>query len=315
MTLERSGLGSKLRIPLVAGPMFLLSGPDLVIASAKAGIVGVMPSLNARTPEVLDSWWTRINAELEQEKRAGRRIGLPALNIIVHPTNDRYEPDLAVCVKHRIPVVVAAIGNPARIIEPVHKYGGIVLADVSTVAHARKAAEAGVDGLVLLCGGAGGNTGRINPFAFVSEVRGFFDGAIGVAGAVADGRSLRAIEIVGADFGYAGTPFIASREGQAEGAYQEMVVEAGADDIEQSSEISGIPANFLKKSLDKYRGLLDAKHNGFDLKIERENMKRWKDIWSAGHGVGSVRAIEPVSEIVNRYETEYCAVGGRSNWH
>lgn len=314
MAMERSDLGSKLRIPLVAAPMFLLSGPDLVIASARAGIIGVMPSLNARSPEILDAWWTRIDAELAKEERPGRPLGLPALNIIVHQTNDRYASDLAVCIKHRIPVVVAAIGNPARIIDPVHEYGGIVLADVSTVSHARKAAEAGVDGLVLLCGGAGGNTGRINPFAFVSEVRSFFDGPIGVAGAVADGRALRAIEIVGADFGYAGTPFIASRESQAEQAYREMVVEAGADDIEQSSEISGIPANFLKKSLDKYRGVLDAKHDGFDLRIERENMKRWRDIWSAGHGVGSVRAIESVDEIVGRYEKDYCAVGGKSNW-
>lgn len=314
MTIERDSLASKLRIPLVAAPMFLLSGPDLVIASAKAGIVGAIPSLNARTPAILDSWLTRIGEELEQERKAGKPTGLPALNIVVHKSNERYEGDLAVCIKHKVPIVVAAIGSPARIIEPVHSYGGMVLSDVSTVAHARKAAAAGVDGLILLCGGAGGNTGRINPFAFVSEVRSFFDGPIGVAGAVADGRSLRAIEIIGADFGYAGTPFIASRESQAEQAYQQMVVEAGADDIEQSSDISGIPANFLKKSLDKYRGLLNEKHGAFDLTVERENMKRWKDIWSAGHGVGSVRAIESVSEIVGRYEEEYCAVGGKSNW-
>jgi nitronate monooxygenase len=314
MSIERSSLAAKLRIPLMAGPMFLLTGPDLVIACARAGIVGAMPSLNARTPEILDTWLTKIDEELEKDRKAGKQLGLPALNIIVHHTNDRYEPDLAVCIKHRVPIVVAAIGSPARIIAPVHSYGGIVISDVSTVAHARKAAAAGVDGLILLCGGAGGNTGRINPFAFVSEVRRFFDGPIGVAGAVADGRSLRAIEIVGADFGYAGTPFIASRESQAERAYQEMVVEAGADDIEQSSDISGIPANFLKKSLDKYRALLDAKHGDFDLTIERENMKRWKDIWSAGHGVGSIRAIESVSEIVDRYEKDYCAMGGKSNW-
>jgi len=314
MTVERSSLGSKLRIPLVAAPMFLLSGPHLVIASARAGIVGTIPSLNARTPAILDSWMTQINEELAKDREAGKPIGLPAVNIVVHKTNDRYESDLAVCIKHRVPVVVAAIGSPTRIIEPVHNYGGIVLSDVSTVAHARKAAAAGVDGLILLCGGAGGNTGRINPFAFVSEVRSFFDGPIGVAGAVADGRSLRAIEVLGADFGYAGTPFIASRECQAERAYQQMVIEAGADDIEQSSDISGIPANFLKKSLDRYRGVLDGKHGDFDLTVERENMKRWKDIWSAGHGVGSVRAIEDVSEIVDRYENEYCAVGGRSNW-
>ena len=304
-----------LRLPLVAAPMFIISGPELIIAAARAGIVGAMPSLNARTPEILDEWLDQINTALDEDHNSGRQIGLPALNVLVHRSNQRFEADVDVCVNHRVPIVVTAIGNPERIIEPVHRYGGRVLADVSSVAHARKAAAAGCDGLVLLCSGAGGNTGRLNPFAFVEEVRSFFDGPIGVAGSVANGRALRAVEMLGADFGYAGTSFIASEETRSEHEYRQMVVDAGADDIEENRQISGIPANFLRRSLDKARDQLDAHQQGFSVAIELQNLRRWKDIWGAGHGVGSVRAVEPVSAIVERFEREYRAAGGQSGWH
>ncbi len=303
-----------LRIPLVAAPMFIISGPELVIAAARAGIVAAMPSLNARTPAILDSWLDRINLELGEDKKAGRKIGLPALNIIVHNSNERFESDVDICVNHRVPIVVTAVGNPERVIEPIHRYGGLVLADVSSVAHARKAAAVGADGLVLLCSGAGGNTGRLNPLAFVEEVRTFFDGPIGVAGSVANGRALRAVEVIGADFGYAGTSFIACEETSSDHEYRQMVVEAGADDIEQNSQISGIPANFLRRSLDKARAQLDAHQHGFNVAIELQNLRRWKDIWGAGHGVGSVRAIESVSAVVDRFEREYREAGGQSTW-
>lgn len=226
------------------------------------------------------------------------------------PSNTRFEDDLAVCVNHRVPIVVSAVGSPTRAIEPVHRYGGSVYADVSTIAHARKAAAAGVDGLVLLCAGAGGNTGRISPFAFVAEVRSFFDGPIGVAGAVADGRSLRALQVLGADFGYAGTAFIATHESQADEAYRQMVVDAGADDIELSGDVSGIPANFLRKSLDRARHQFTGDQGRFDLARERENLKRWKDIWSAGHGVGTVRAVRSVAEVVDEFERGFREAGG-----
>lgn len=303
-----------LRIPLVSAPMFIISGPELIIAAARAGIVGAMPSLNARTPEILDGWLDQIGSALNADRKAGRQVGLPALNILVHRSNERFAADVDVCVNHRVPVVVAAIGNPERIIEPVHRYGGMVLADVSSVAHARKAAAAGCDGLVLLCSGAGGNTGRLNPFAFVEEVRSFFDGPIGVAGSVANGRALRAMEVLGADFGYAGTSFIACEETGSDQEYRQMVVDAGADDIEENSQISGIPANFLRRSLDKARDQLDAHQQGFSLAIELKNLRRWKDIWGAGHGVGSVHAVEPVSAVVERFEREYREAGGQSGW-
>ena len=303
-----------LRIPLVAAPMFIISGPELIIAAARAGIVAAMPSLNARTPEILDGWLDQINSSLDADRNAGRLVGLPAINILMHKSNERFEADVDICVNHRVPIVVAAVGNPERIIEPVHRYGGMVLADVSSVTHARKAAAAGCDGLVLLCSGAGGNTGRLNPFAFVEEVRSFFDGPIGVAGSVANGRALRAVEVLGADFGYAGTSFIACEETGSDQEYRQMVLEAGADDIEENSQISGIPANFLRRSLDKARGQLDAHQEGFSVQIELKNLRRWKDIWGAGHGVGSVNAIEPVSTVVDRFEREYREAGGQSGW-
>lgn len=306
-------LGS-LRIPLVSAPMFIISGPELIIAAARAGIVGAMPALNARTPEILDNWLGQINSTLDADRKAGRQVGLPAVNILMHKSNDRFAADVDVCVNHRVPIVVAAVGNPERIIEPVHRYGGLVLADVSSVAHARKAAAAGCDGLVLLCSGAGGNTGRLNPFAFVEEVRSFFDGPIGVAGAVSNGRALRSVEVIGADFGYAGTSFLACQEAASEPAYRDMVVEAGADDIEESRQITGIPANFLRRSLDRARDQLDSAHNGFSVAIELKNLRRWKDIWAAGHGVGSVGAVEPASVIVDRFEREYREAGGQSGW-
>lgn len=312
--LDRQGFHADLRLPLVAAPMFLLSGPALVIAAAEAGIAGAMPSMNARTPDALDDWLEQINGAIAAGRSAGRRMGVPALNLITHPTNDRLDADLAVCINHRVPVVVSAVGSPARVIEPVHRYGGVVYADVSTIAHARKAAAAGADGLVLLCGGAGGNTGRINPFAFVPEVRSFFDGPIGVAGAVNSGKALRALQLLGADFGYAGTAFIATHESQAEPAYRQMVVDSGADDIEENRAVSGIPANFLRRSLDRARHQFEGGHGAFNLAAERANLKRWKDIWAAGHGVGHVKAVESVADVVERFEQDYRQAGGKPAW-
>ncbi|MDI3382545.1 NAD(P)H-dependent flavin oxidoreductase [Xenophilus aerolatus] len=314
MTASTLDLRQQLRLPLVAAPMFLLSGPALVTAAIRCGIVGALPALNARTSHDLDTWLADINAVRSASASEGKQVGLPALNIITHPSNDRFAADLDVCINHRVPLVVSAVGSPARLVDPVHRYGGAVFADVSSVLHARKAAAAGVDGLILLCSGAGGNTGRLSPFAFVEEVRKFFDGPVGVAGAVGNGAALRALEVLGADFGYAGTAFIATTESQADDAYRAMVVEAGADDIEQSSAVSGIAANFLRKSLDRIRHRLAGTPGSFDIAQEQDNLKRWRDIWSAGHGVGAVSAIEATAAVVDRMELEYRRAGGTGGW-
>jgi len=305
-TVTKDTFDTQLRLPLMAAPMFLLSGTALVIAAVRAGIVGVLPSMNARTPALLDEWLAEISRATVSDTEAGR-TGMPALNLVTHPSNERLEADLAVCVNHRVPIVVSAVGSPKRVVEAVHRYGGAVYADVSTVAHARKAVAAGADGLVLLCAGAGGNTGRLSPFAFVSEVRTFFDGPVGVAGAVNNGKALRALKALGADFGYAGTAFIATHESLATREYREMIVESCADDIEENRQVSGIPANFLRKSLDRARHQFSGAHEGFDVKKEGENLKRWKDIWAAGHGVGAVSAVEAVIDVVTRFEREYRA--------
>lgn len=307
-------LRASLRLPLVSAPMFLLTGPALVIASIRAGIVGALPSLNARTTPILDQWLDDISTARRDALDVGRRAGMPALNLITHPSNTRFDADLDVCINHRVPLVVSAVGSPSRLIEPIHRYGGSVFADVSSVAHARKAVAAGADGLILLCSGAGGNTGRLSPIAFVAEVREFFDGPVGVAGAIGTGRALRAAEVMGADFGYAGTAFIATEESQAEDGYRQMVVEAGADDIEESRAVSGIPANFLRRSLDVVRDRLDGAHARFDIGKEMQTLKRWKDIWSAGHGVGAVPAVETTVTVVDRFEREYRQAGGTGGW-
>ena len=285
------------RLPVVVAPMFLVSGPDLVIASCRNGVIGSFPTLNARTPEILDAWFTQI----AQETKGHAPF---AANIIMQKTNVRRDPDIDLIVKHKVPLVIASVGSPAGVAERVHGYGGQVFADVATLRHARKAIDAGVDGLILLTAGAGGHTGWLNPFAFVAEVREFYDGPIALAGCISNGRQLRAMELLGADLGYMGSAFLASQESMAPPEHKTAMIEATADDIVLTDAISGMPANFLRSRLEEF-GFIDE--NGRVKPSETKDVSSWKNTWSAGHGVGHVQAVEPVATIVARLEAQYRA--------
>lgn len=295
-------LRQRLRVPVIAGPMFLVSGPDLVIACSKAGVVGSFPTLNARTTDILDQWLGQI-----AETLAAGDFAPYAANLIVHPTNTRLAEDVALVVKHRSPLAIASVGNPGPVIAAVKGYGGVVFADVASLKHARRAAEAGVDGLILLCGGAGGNTGWLNPFAFVTAVREFFAGPIALAGAISNGRLIHVAEELGADFAYVGTTFIVAQESMAGDAYREMLIESTADDIQLTAEITGIPANMLRKSIERSGFKPSPKHDGFSLIKEIETLKAWRDVWSAGQGVGDIDRVETVTDLVARLSLDYRA--------
>lgn len=295
----------KLKLPVIGAPMFLISGPDMVIAQAKAGIIGSFPTPNARTPEILDDWMQQISTELAADCNAATW----AANLVVHPSNDRLPADLACVIRYKPSLVITALGSPARVIDAVHGYGGLVFADVNSVSFARKAAAAGVDGLVLVASGAGGHTGQTAGFAFVEEVRQFWDGPIILGGAISTGHAIRAAEVLGADLAYVGTAFIASEESMAELAYKDMVVGAGAEDIVPSRGITGVTANWLRASLvaagHDPRNMAEDKKPNFE--NAQDDAKAWKNVWSAGQGVGAVHAIEPMVQIVARLKQEYDA--------
>lgn len=289
-----------LRLPVVAAPMFLVSGPELVIAAARAGIVGAFPTPNCRTTADLEQWMATI-----AEACAGAP-GLWAANLVTHSTNPRLADDLALIARYRPPVVITALGSPRAAVEVVHAYGGIVLADVISVELARKAAAAGADGLVCVSAGAGGHTGFLSPFAFVSALRREFDGLICVSGGIADGFGIAGAVAAGADLVYMGTRFLAADESRAVPAYKQMVVDARLEDLVVSAAITGTPASWLLPSL---------RANGYDpdqLKTAAArdyggDAMRWKDLWAAGQGVGAVDAQEPVATIVDRLAGEFRA--------
>jgi nitronate monooxygenase len=278
--------------------MFLVSGPDLVVAAASAGVVGAFPTLNARTPEILDAWLQDIAA------RSAGAPGACAANLILHASNPRRYLDLDLVIRHQVPWVITSVGSPAPVVERVRAYGGRVLADVATVRHARKAIAAGVDVLVLLTAGAGGNTGWLNPFAFVEEVRGFWSGPLAVAGGITTGRQVRAVQVAGADLAYVGTPFIATHESLAAEAYKQALCGAGADDIVLTDALTGIPANFLASSL-RDNGIMSA--DGRLAPRGSSDMASWKTAWSAGHGVASVREISSVAQRVEALREQWLA--------
>jgi nitronate monooxygenase len=278
--------------------MFLVSGPDLVVAAASAGVVGAFPTLNARTPEILDAWLQDIAA------RSAGAPGACAANLILHASNPRRDVDLDLVIRHQVPWVITSVGSPAPVVERVRAYGGRVLADVATVRHARKAIAAGVDVLVLLTAGAGGNTGWLNPFAFVEEVRGFWSGPLAVAGGITTGRQVRAVQVAGADLAYVGTPFIATHESLAAEAYKQALCGAGADDIVLTDAVTGIPANFLASSL-RDNGIMSA--DGRLAPRGSSDMASWKTAWSAGHGVASVREISSVAQRVEALREQWLA--------
>jgi nitronate monooxygenase len=304
-----AALRGGLRLPLVAAPMFLVSGPDLVLAACAAGIGGAFPAPNARTVEALEDWLRRVSSGHAALAAAGGKVGPWALNLVTHSTYDRLGAELELVDRYRPPLVITALGSPAPVVERVHAYGGLVIADVNSVAFARKAAAAGVDGLALVCAGAGGHTGRISAFAFVPAVRSFFDGIIIVGGSIGTGGAIRAAELLGADLVYAGTSFIAAAESLASDRYRDMVVRASLEDLVLSKALTGADAYYLRESI-VAAGLDPDALTGktkVDWTDSQGQLKAWKDIWSAGQGVESVRAVEPVAAIVERLAAEYAA--------
>ncbi|RXR29509.1 NAD(P)H-dependent flavin oxidoreductase [Sphingobium fluviale] len=294
---KRYRLRQGLSVPAIAAPMFLVSGPDLVIEACRSGIIGSFPSLNARTPDELDRWFARIAEET---------VGYApyAVNLILDRRNPRRDEDFALILRHKPPVVITSVGSPETVVAPIHDYGGIVFSDVATMRHATKAIAAGADGLVLLTAGAGGNTGWLNPFAFTAAVRAIFDGPLAIAGCVTHGAELAALELLGADFGYMGTRFLASNESLAPREHKDAVVAATADDIILTDRISGMPANFVRARLVE-AGVMDAR--GEILSTPAEDYYSFANVWSAGQAAGSIERLEPVAQIVRRLVSEYHA--------
>jgi nitronate monooxygenase len=301
----------QLKLPVIAAPMFLVSGTDLVKNCCLNGVIGSFPAPNARPIEVLDQWMGQLNEELEEAraKEPNRKIAPWAMNMVVHSSYSRLQEELALIKKHKPQLVITSLGSPKQVVEIVHEYGGLVFSDVSDLKFAKKAAAAGVDGLILVASGAGGHAGQINSFAFVDTVRKFWDGNIILAGSISTGNGVLAVQAAGADFAYIGTRFIAATESMANDEYREMLVEATQEDIILTDAFSGIMCNMLKPSIVK-AGLdpnqLEKKDKvDLDTMQKETNAKAWRDIWSAGHGVGAIDRIESAAAIINRLEAEY----------
>ena len=303
----------RLALPVIGAPMFIVSIPDLVIAQCKAGIVGGFPALNARPKELLEEWIIGIKAALaEFETASGGKAAPFAVNQIVHGSNDRLEHDVDVCVRQRVPIVITSLRPPAEVVRAVHGYGGIVLHDVISIRHAEKALEQGVDGLVLVCAGAGGHAGMLSPFALVAEVRRFYQGTVILSGAIANGRAILAAQAMGADLAYMGTRFIATREANAREEYKRMLVENAAKDIVYTNAISGVHGNYLRPSLvaaglDPDNLPIGDKDRMNFAAGRRNRPAAWKDIWGAGQGLGSIADVPAAGALVERLRAEYRA--------
>ncbi len=302
----------QLSLPLIAAPMFLVSSPDLVLATCKNGVIGTFPSLNARTIEQLDEWLTTMDADLEKAKIAtpDKPIAPYGVNLIVHKSNTRLAEDLDLIVKHKVPLVITSVGAPGDVVERVHAYGGLVYHDVIIMRHAEKAAGTGVDGLILVCAGAGGHGGLMNPFTFIPQVREWFDGTIILSGALSNGLGIRAAEVLGADFAYMGTRFIATTEAFANPAYKGMICTSAAKDIIYTDKVSGIMGNFMAESLETAGLTMDDLTPKAETKFgtpdeKKEDKKAWKEVWSAGQGVGEIKEILSVRDLVTKLSDEY----------
>jgi len=304
-------LRATLRLPVVCAPMFLVSGPDIVLASCRSGIVGSFPAPNARTIDDLDAWLDRITGELAllAKNPVEGATNVWAMNLVVHSTYQRLDAELAMLEKYRPPIVITALGSPKNVIKTVHSYGGLVFADVNSVEFARKAASMGVDGMALVAAGAGGHTGHMAGFAFVPAVREFFDGILILAGAIGDGRAVRAAEVLGAELCYMGTRFIATPESIAFEPYKQMIVDCEFSDLIMTSSFTGADCNYLKPSI--VAAGLDPDNLAFkgkmDLTGAETKVKAWKDIWAAGQGLGTIHRIESVADIVDKLASEYQA--------
>lgn len=304
MALPKSFRG-RLRVPAVAAPMFLVSGPALIIEACRGGVAAAFPALNQRTTDGFREWMDEVGGSL------GEGDAPWGVNLIVHASNPRLEADLAACVDYRVPFIVTSLGAVPDLVQAVHGYGGVVFHDVTNLRHARKAAEAGVDGLIAVCAGAGGHAGAMSPFALVSEIRSFFDGTLLLAGAIGDGRQVAAALMMGADLAWIGTRFIATRESLAPDAYKAMIRDAAAADIVYTDAVSGVPANFLRASLEanqfNVEELLGRGMGGGKLKDLGDEAKVWKTIWSAGQGVGTIRDLPGARDLCDRLAGEFDA--------
>ena len=305
-------LDGKLRLPVVGAPLFIVSGPELVIAQCKAGIVGSFPALNARPQSMLGDWLTRIKEELAEhdEKNPDSPSAPFAVNQICHASNDRLMQDMETCVKHEVPIIITSLRPPAEVVEAAHSYGGLVYHDVISVRHAKKAAEQGVDGLILVCAGAGGHAGALSPFALLREVKKWFDGTVILSGSIGDGHAVASAIALGADFAYLGTRFIATEEANADQEYKRMLEASAAEDIVYSSLFTGVHGNYLKPSI-KNAGLdpdnlPDADKSSMNFGSGgNTDSKAWKDIWGSGQGIGGIKDSPSVAELVGRIKSEY----------
>ncbi len=298
-----------LSLPVIAAPMFLISNPELVIACCTNGIVGTFPALNQRTSEGFEAWLVQIEEGLAAyEAETGKKPAPFGVNLIVHPTNPRLEADLRLCVKHKVPLVITSLGAVSQVVDAVHSYGGLVFHDIIKKRHAEKAAQAGVDGLILVSAGAGGHAGTINPMSLVAEVESIFDKTLILSGCISTGRDVASALQMGADLAYMGTRFINTSESAAPEEYRQMIIEAGASDIIYTAAISGVHANFLARSL-KAAGLSEAdlkKDTKIDFGKELDTeAKAWKTIWSAGQGVATIHETLPVKALVQQLREEF----------
>lgn len=309
---------ARLNLPVISAPMFLVSGPQLVIEACKAGVVGTFPALNQRTSEGFEQWLIEIKTALKQfEEETGRTPAPFGVNLIVHDSNPRLQADLEICKRHEVELIITSLGAATDVVQQVQGYGGRVFHDVANLRHAQKAAAAGVDGLIAVCAGAGGHAGILNPLAFVGEVRQFFHGTLVLAGCISKGQDIAAAQVLGADMAYVGTRFINTQESQALADYKQMICDTHAADITYTDAISGIPANFLKPSLvaaglDPQTGLAPEASNaktqidlGSELTATDEGAKAWKTIWSAGQGVGNIDNVPSVAALVKQLHDEY----------
>ncbi|MBU2975183.1 NAD(P)H-dependent flavin oxidoreductase [Zobellia sp. B3R18] len=300
---------NELALPAIAAPMFLISGPKLVIECCKNGVVGTFPALNQRTSEGFEEWLIEIKTELDAfEKETGKKPAPFGVNLIVHPTNPRLEADVKLCIKHKVPIVITSLGAVSMVVDAIHSYGGLVFHDIIKKRHAEKAQEAGVDGLILVAAGAGGHAGTVNPMTLVAEIKKFFHKTIILSGCISTGRDIASALQMGADLAYMGTRFINTEESKATPEYKKMIIDAGANDVVYTASISGVHANFLGASL-KAAGITEEdlkKDTKIDFGKElNTEAKAWKTIWSAGQGSASIENVLPVAELIANLKTEF----------
>jgi len=305
-------LAKRLSVPVIGAPLFIISGPDLVLAQCKAGVIGAFPSLNARPLSMLDEWLARITEELAAHDRACPEVpSAPfAVNQIVHKSNDRLEQDLALCVKYKVPVVITSLGAREDVNAAVHSYGGVVMHDIINNRFALKAVEKGADGLIAVAAGAGGHAGVLSPFALIEEIREWFDGPLALSGAISTGRAVLAAQAMGADFGYIGSAFIATKEANAAEGYKQMITESAGDDIIYTNLFTGVHGNYLRPSV--VRAGLDPENLPISDPSKmnfgsggNQSAKAWKDIWGCGQGIGKVKTVVTAAELVGRLKREY----------